>query len=195
MLYAVVAMWAVYPEEKRAAEQPGADLIHKICTRTARIIVGSSWIATKAVWLVPGRPGYMVYKEDSTGKPETWKDPYCILCASYATQDHIGTDKHIGNVVAATNSAILKGWGQILAWLQQDVREVIEVTGHTPVDRASNNSGSSDDAALYLNLTRAIEIHASRASSSKAGLSVTWKWMFLPRRSQKSGCAWTRTWR
>ena len=95
----------------------------------------------------------MVYKEDSTGMTETWKEPYCILC-----EDHIDTDKHIGNVVAATNSAILKGWGQILAWLEQDVREVIEVTGHTPVDRASNNSGSSDDAALYLNLTRTIGI-------------------------------------
>ena len=60
--------------------------------------------------------------------------------------------------MAATNSAILKGKVQLLAWLGQDVRGVIEVTGHTPVDRASNNSWSSDDAALYLNLTRAIEI-------------------------------------
>ena len=100
----------------------------------------------------------MVYKEDSTGKPETWKDPYCILCASYATQDHIGTDKHIGNVVAATNYAILKGWGQILAWLEEDMREVIEVIGHVPAGRAGSNSGSSDDAALYLNLKRDVGI-------------------------------------
>ena len=64
----------------------------------------------------------------------------------------------INTYVAATNSAILKGKVQLLAWLGQDVRGVIEVTGHTPVDRASNNSGSSDDAALYLNLTRAIGI-------------------------------------
>ena len=76
---------SAYPEEKRAAEQEGAELIHKICIKTARIIVASPWIPTKAVWLVPGRPGDMVYKEDSTGRPETWKDPYCILCASYVS--------------------------------------------------------------------------------------------------------------
>ena len=105
------------PIRKRNEPQNRKEQIHKICTKTARIIVGSPWIATKAIWLVPGRPGYMVYKEDSTGMPETWKDPYCILCASYATQDHIDSDKHIGNVVAAANYAVLKGWGQIVAWL------------------------------------------------------------------------------
>ena len=107
-----------HPEEKRAAKQEGAELIHKICIKTARIIVVSPWIPTKAVWLVPGRPGYMVYKEDSTGRPETWKDPYCILCASYGSQDHIDSDEHIGMVVAANNYVILTGWGQIVAWLE-----------------------------------------------------------------------------
>ena len=90
--------------------------------------------------------------------PETWKDPYCILCASYATQDHIDSDKHIGNVVAAANYAVLKGWGQIVAWLQQNAREIPEGGGHTPADCASNHSGSSDDAALYLNLSQAIGV-------------------------------------
>ena len=123
--------WSAYTEEKRAAEQKGSELIHKICIKTARIIVGSHWIATKAIWLVPGRPGYMVYKEDSTGMPETWKDPYCILCASYATQDHIDSDKHIAGVVSAANNAIYKGWGQIVEWLEQNSREILVGDGHT----------------------------------------------------------------
>ena len=54
-------LWLAYPEEKRASEQEGAELIHKICVKTARIIVGSPWMSTTAIWLVPGRPGYIVY--------------------------------------------------------------------------------------------------------------------------------------
>ena len=73
----------------------------------------------------------MVYKEDSTGMPETWKDPYCILCASYATQDHIDSDKHIAGVVSAANNAIYKGWGQIVEWLEQNSREILVGDGHT----------------------------------------------------------------
>ena len=134
--------WSAYTEEKRAAEQEGADLIYKICTETARIIVESPWIATKAIWLVPGRPSYLVYKEDSAGMPETWKDPYCILCASYATQDHIASDKHTAGVVTTASNAIFKGWGQIVEWLEQNSRETMEDGSHVPEGCASN-----DDAA------------------------------------------------
>ena len=74
-----------------AAELEGTDPIHKITTRIARIRIERAYLTTKAVWLVPGRPGYMVFKEDSKGQTEDWKDPFCLLCGTFATEDHIVT--------------------------------------------------------------------------------------------------------
>ena len=119
-------------------------MIRKICIKTARIIVATPSIPTKAVWLVPGRPGYMVYNEDSTGRPETWKDPYCILCASHASQDHIDSEEHTDTLVAAANYLVLTGWGQIVAWLEQNAREFLEGGVYTVDDCASDHSVSGD---------------------------------------------------
>ena len=52
--------------------------------------------------------------------PETWKDPYCILCASCAAHDHVDSDKHIAGVKSAASAAAYKGWGHIVAWLEQN---------------------------------------------------------------------------
>ena len=70
---------AKYPTETTMTETHGeAEPIHKIATRKARISIESNYLAINAVWLVPGRPGYLVYKEDDDGKPMDWMDPYCL---------------------------------------------------------------------------------------------------------------------
>ena len=136
---------AIYPVEKMAAELEGTDPIHKISTRTARLSIACAYLATKALWLVPGRPGYMVIKEDSKGQKEDWKDPYCLLCGTYVTEDHIETSKHTGKMTTATHWLLSKGWGQIIAWLEQDKREVINVIRDPPADQLRRSPESSDD--------------------------------------------------
>ena len=72
-----------------------AEPIHKINVRTARIKIDRDDMLVKAVWLVVGRPGYMVFKEDTDGKPEDWMDPFCLLCGAHASLDHMAATKHI----------------------------------------------------------------------------------------------------
>ena len=92
-----------------AAELGGKDPIHEISTRTARIRIECAYLVSKAVWLVPGRPGYMVFKEDTEGELEDWMDQYCLLCGTHATEDHIVTSKHVGKIKMATEWLISKG--------------------------------------------------------------------------------------
>lgn len=44
--------------------------MNRLAEAAARIGLSNAEIATKAVWLIKGRPGYIVTKEDADGKKE-----------------------------------------------------------------------------------------------------------------------------
>ena len=65
---------------------------------------------------------------------------------------------------SAASTAAYKGWGHIVAWLEQNSREIMQGGCHTPEDGASSHSVCDDDAALYLNLSRAVVVGTGRES-------------------------------
>ena len=86
----------LYPLEQKLAETRGEDEpIYRLTTRTVRIPIHREDMPTNAVWLAVGRPGWLAFKEDDEGQAMDWMDPFCLLCGTFASYDHVGAAKHV----------------------------------------------------------------------------------------------------
>jgi hypothetical protein len=119
-----------YPKEEELANELGdEDLIHRLATVSARIQIDRADMNMSAVWLIPGRPGYIAIKEDLKGQKEDWKDPFCLLRGCHASFDHMTAPKHLDKLTTAAYHATAKGYEEVLQWLLNDVPEVIRLSG------------------------------------------------------------------
>ena len=67
------------------------------------------------------------------------------ILPSHATEDHLGAPKHTGKRKTATEWLLSKGWGQVIAWIEQDKQEVINVIRDPPAGQPRRSPESSDD--------------------------------------------------
>jgi hypothetical protein len=158
--------WAgkiTYPkEEKQATELGDSEPIYKISTRAARIRIDRDDIPVNAVWLVAGRPGYMVIKEDGLGQKEDWKESFCLLCGSYGTLDHMDSPKHLDKVTQATYQVSAKGYEEVLQWFVTDAEDVIHVNNASPLtmrQKPISEAGTSDEESDAQRPARADRFH------------------------------------
>ena len=120
--------------ELENAKKLGVDSpAHRLGEDNVRIETNNTEVGPQAVWLIKGRPGYIVTREDSDGKKEDWKEPFCLVCDCYATDDHVASVKHMARVEQAEYWLDWKGYGEVLAWLRNNDTEVIHLTG--PVEQ------------------------------------------------------------
>ena len=120
--------WAVNTLEKDTAETRGlTESIYRLTTRTACIVISREDMPEPAVWLAVGRPGYLAFKEDSDGRVMDWTDPFCLLCKCFASYDHVASGKHVERTKAAVYWASLRGYEEVVEWLELNSREVIEI--------------------------------------------------------------------
>lgn len=112
-------------ESKQAYELGSSEPIYRIRSKAVRINIDRDDMPVNAVWLVHGRPGYLVHKEDSAGEKEDWREPFCLVCGSYGTEDHLVSVKHLEKAAQATYNVNAKGYGEVLSWIEKDAEEVI----------------------------------------------------------------------
>jgi hypothetical protein len=140
-----------HKEERQARDLGDSEPIYRISSRTARIRIDRDDILVNAVWLVAGRPGYMVFKEDGLGQKEDWREPFCLACGLYGTGDHMDSPKHTDKVSQATYQVDAKGYEEVIQWLVKDAEDVIHVsnaslfpTKQRPISEAGTSDEESD---------------------------------------------------
>ena len=120
--------WVPNLVEQAMAETRGsAESIYLLSTQEVRIEINREDMSDKAVWLAVGRPGYLAFKEDSDGLVMDWMDPFCLLCGSYASYDHLNAPKHMEKVKSAVYWASTRGYEEVVEWIEKNSREVIEI--------------------------------------------------------------------
>ena len=67
-----------------------------------------------------------------------WLDPFCLLCGSHATLDHIAAPKHIDKAKKATEWTRSRGYGEVVDWIEKDVQEVINVANSSPTTKTED---------------------------------------------------------
>jgi hypothetical protein len=132
-------------------ELGSSQAIFKIRPEAVRIKIDREDMLVDAVWLVVGRPGYFVHKEDSSGQKEDWKEPFCLCCGAYSTIDHMESPVHLKKVAEATWNVNAKGYGEVLQWIEDEAEEVIHLRDSPPPKRPTDaDSDSGDDDARGL---------------------------------------------
>ena len=145
---AAMASWSddpLYPLELKMAETRGEDEpIYKLTARTVRIQIDREDMPEKAVWLAVGRPGFLAFKEDDEGQIMDWMDPFCLLCGTFASYDHVGAVKHVEKTKSAAVYTRSRGYGEVVDWIDKNAQEVIHVASASPVKIQKPVSVASD---------------------------------------------------
>ena len=120
--------WVPNLFEQGMAETRGLrESIYALSTQCVRIEITRADMTDNAVWLAVGRPGYLVFKEDSGGLIMDWMEPFCLLCKSFASYDHLSASKHTDRVKEAVYWVSSRGYEEVVEWIEKNSREVIEV--------------------------------------------------------------------
>ena len=69
------------------------------------------------------------------------------MCGAHATVDHIAATKHIEKPDEATDWMKMRGYGEVLDWIEKNTQEVIHVADSSPKKKpkATSEASTSDD--------------------------------------------------